>query len=488
MRGHDERIKRIRAGGRPRVLDLFSGCGGISMGLEKAGCEPVAGLDKDRGAMETWYYNHRPDLLSRLHEAPAWDITTVEPQGFFADLGIPEMANGIDIICGGPPCQAYSRIGKGKLRSLGGEDAHLSDERGTLYLEFLRFVKALKPLAVLVENVPDSVNFGGQNIPEEICKRLSRMGYKVCWTILNAAEYGVPQFRQRVFIQGLHSDLDEFPRMPIPTNRIIRSPDMRVVQDRADSLFEQSIRGGHSHYAMPRLVSDQMPPSIGTEAALDDLPRIKPLAMPKGAKLCQDVRALVPYAFPRPKTAYQQLMRNWPGFETEGWVSGNTIRDNKRDFPIFKRMSEGHLYPDAVRIAEEILIEKTEAEVRRLGRELRPAEKIALRDATVPPYKVEAFEGKWTKFRRRLPSHTVTAHLQMDTYSHIHYDSDQARAITVREAARLQSFPDGFKFLGSMKEGFAQVGNAVPPLLAEALGKAITDVLLGRKGEAKETA
>lgn len=479
MSSHKERIQRIRSGGRPRVLDLFSGCGGISMGLHKAGCEPIAGLDKDRGAMETWYYNHRPDLLSRLHKAPAWDITAIDPGRLFADLGIPEMADEIDIICGGPPCQAYSRIGKGKLRSLGGEDAHLSDERGGLYLEFLRFVKTVRPLAVMVENVPDSTNYGGENIPEEICKRLSRLGYRACWTLLNSAEYGVPQFRRRVFIQAIHESVGGFPRMPDPTHRIIRPPKLKAVQDPTESFFERMIAGECGNYAMPRQPGEGLLPAIGTEAALDDLPRIRPLSLAKGAKLCQDVRALAGYVHARPRTAYQQLMRSWPGFETDGWVTGNTIRDNPRDFPIFRRMKEGDLYPDAIRIADELFHTRLSEEQARKGRDLRKEEIEAIRKATVPPYDVKKFEGKWTKFRREQPSHTVVAHLQFDTYSHIHYDSNQARAITVREAARLQSFPDGFRFLGSMKEAFMQIGNAVPPLLAEALGQSMMSVFRG---------
>ena len=93
----------------------------------------------------------------------------------------------------------------------------------------------------------------------------------------------------------------------------------------------------------------------------------------------------------------------------------------------------------------------------------------ALQKKFVPPYRNDAFADKWHKLLVDEPAWTVTAHLRKDTYSHIHYDSSQARTITVREAARLQSFPDAFRFSGSHGDGFRQIGNAVPPLLARAI-------------------
>jgi len=93
----------------------------------------------------------------------------------------------------------------------------------------------------------------------------------------------------------------------------------------------------------------------------------------------------------------------------------------------------------------------------------------ALKDSIVPPYDASKFPNKWRKMWRDQPARTLMAHLGKDGYSHIHYDSNQARTISVREAARLQSFPDGFRFSGTMNPAFKQIGNAVPPLLAKAL-------------------
>jgi DNA (cytosine-5)-methyltransferase 1 len=96
---------------------------------------------------------------------------------------------------------------------------------------------------------------------------------------------------------------------------------------------------------------------------------------------------------------------------------------------------------------------------------------------TVPPYDVSKFPNKWRKMEPDAPARTLMAHLGKDCYSHIHYDSMQARTISVREAARLQSFPDQFKFSGAMGASFRQIGNAVPPLLAQAIANELMKVL-----------
>jgi DNA (cytosine-5)-methyltransferase 1 len=95
----------------------------------------------------------------------------------------------------------------------------------------------------------------------------------------------------------------------------------------------------------------------------------------------------------------------------------------------------------------------------------------------IPPYSTDSFDEKWRKLFPAKPSWTVTAHLARDCYSHIHYDSKQQRTITIREAARLQSFPDGFVFEGNMGDCFTQIGNAVPPLLAYGLARHIQSLL-----------
>ena len=165
---------------------------------------------------------------------------------------------------------------------------------------------------------------------------------------------------------------------------------------------------------------------------------------------------------------YAALMREWPGLASHGVVDSHVCRANPRDYEIFRRMGPGDRYLEALVIAHVRLSKKLDLRERELG--YRPDEEsdeyLALLKETVPPYPISIFPDKWRKLIPDQPSWTVTAHLSKDGYSHIHYHDEQARTITVREAARLQSFPDAFKFVGNLGDRFRQIGNAVPPLLA----------------------
>ncbi len=441
-------------------------------------------MDSDIPSVESWYYNLRRGYMRSVGSRPAWDIRGLAPGEFFREVGTEDAMADIDVICGGPPCQAYSRIGKAKLKSLSGKSADVDDHRGSLFHELLRYVSDLNPLAVLMENVPGSCNYGGACIPEDICDALAEMGYDVAWTLLDASEYGVPQFRQRVIIQAIHGSTGITPSFPLPSHRIPPATLARSVSGRAEGMFNRTLEGEYRHFVRPACAEPIAPAVLTVGDALSDLPRITPLALVRGASISQDVNVLQPYNT-NPRNAYQQHMRTWAGFGTSGWVTGNTIRNTARDFATFALMAEGDQYPKAHALASHRAEAALREEERRIGRTLSTAEASVIRRSIVPPYSVDKFDSKWTKLNQDRPSHTVVAHLQFDTYSHIHYDSTQARAISVREAARLQSFPDGFRFMGSMGDAFRQIGNAVPPLLARSLGTALLRTL--RSGYASVT-
>ena len=166
---------------------------------------------------------------------------------------------------------------------------------------------------------------------------------------------------------------------------------------------------------------------------------------------------------------YAELMRQWPGYASDGGINDHAIRYLPRDGSIFRAMREGAEYPEAHRVAMKLFEKAAEK------RDLRPGTKAwsELQREMVPPYPVETFPNRWWKLRRDFPVRTLMAHIGKDTYSHIHYDGTQERTISVREAARLQSFPDGFRFEGTMNPCFRQIGNAVPPLMAFALASVI---------------
>ena len=220
-----------------------------------------------------------------------------------------------------------------------------------------------------------------------------------------------------------------------------------------------------------------LPPAVNAEKALKDLPAIDARAELAAGRLRRGARRFdsgVPYPADKDLTGYARVMREWPGFEAPQTINDHVIRYLPRDYDLFSRMNPGDQYPEAYRHAEGMF----EEELTRRSSNGRPVESgsdewKALRREFVPPYDPDKFPNKWRKLEADRPARTLMAHLGKDSYSHIHYDSGQARTISVREAARLQSFPDGFRFSGTMNPAFRQIGNAVPPLLARAIGRTL---------------
>lgn len=136
-------------------------------------------------------------------------------------------------------------------------------------------------------------------------------------------------------------------------------------------------------------------------------------------------------------------------------------------------MKWGDEYPAAHKVAVRLF----EREAEKRGLKEGSKEHKELCRQMVPPYPVNNFPNRWAKLHPDRPARTLMAHLGKDSYSHIHYDGEQRRCISVREAARLQSFPDGFVFSGTMNPAFRQIGNAVPPLMARALATKMLEAL-----------
>jgi DNA (cytosine-5)-methyltransferase 1 len=471
-----QKIARIAAGGHPRVLDLFAGCGGLSLGFHAAGFNIAAAVEIDPDAAASHGRNfHGGDAK----HSKARDITTLTPEALAANLELGPVGSTIDVLVGGPPCQAFARVGRSKLREI---DAHPQafkhDPRARLYLEYLRYVTAFQPLAILMENVPDVLNHGGQNIAEEICEVLQKKGYVACYTLLNAAFYGVPQMRERMFLIGYRRELECDVTFPPPTHWVdlppgyegSRSVALKLLTD--NGLFNKAF-----DYVTPPEAKPGLPPAVTAEQAIADLPPIDARALLNSGDLRRGARRFdqpVPYDRRRKLSEYAQLMRTWPTFEAREVLTDHVIRYLPRDYDLFARLNAGDQYPEAYRHANDMLAERIAALSRNgmVVREGSPEHK-RLRTSIVPPYDVGKFPNKWRKMWRNQPARTLMAHLGKDSYSHIHYDSEQARTISVREAARLQSFPDGFAFCGTMNPAFRQIGNAVPPLMALALAKQI---------------
>jgi DNA (cytosine-5)-methyltransferase 1 len=348
------------------------------------------GVEKE----ELPYQTHLHNFDGRCHLA---DITTIpSPRRLLRKYSLDR----VDVIIGGPPCQGFSRVGRGKMRSLSHDRAYIYDPRNQYYKEFIRFVAALQPLYFVMENVPDMKDYvdGGGLLLEKALQRFQKLGYTVKWEVLQADHYGVPQMRKRLFIIG---------------NRL-----------------GQEIR-------WPEKTHEGTPVTVWQ--AVSDLPIV-----------CHGHRQdEMPYESRYKLNNYQRLMRQGAG---NTLYNHQTRWHNQQDLEAFTWLEEGGKY------------------------------------ATLPEhfkrYRDDIFKDKYWKLYRDRPSWTVEAHIGKDTYRHIYPsckdEPEPPRTISVREAARLQSFPDRFRFVGPFTRQFFQVGNAVPPLLAKAVAEAILpDVLTG---------
>lgn len=375
-----------REGVRPVVLDLFCGAGGMSLGFEMAGYHIGLGVEKE----ELPYKTHCHNFDHRCHLGDIRDIQ--DPVAFVQEHGLDR----VDVIIGGPPCQGYSRVGRGKLRHLKNDPNYIHDPRNKYYKDFIRFVEALRPLYFVLENVPDMQYYAdGQGLVlDKALRKLSTLGYtggpedRPVWGILQADHYGVPQTRQRLFIVG---------------NRLghqIQWPPPPTHEDNPVSVWEA--------------IGDL--PIIAHECRLDEMPY---------EPRCE-------------LNEYQRMMREG----MDGKLYNHQTRwHNQQDLQAFTWMPEGWKYVNLPQ---------------RFKR-----------------YRDDIFKDKYRKLYRTEPSWTIEAHIGKDTYRHIYPaglgDVEPPRTISVREAARLQSFPDRFRFIGPFTRQFYQVGNAVPPFLAKAV-------------------
>lgn len=451
---------------QPQVVELFSGAGGFSLGFQAAGCRIAAAVDIDEDAGRTFETNFsvlQPGDPPLLFHGPA--------KGNLEDMDLDQITCRVnpDILIGGPPCQGFSKLGRGKLDSLS-EEGFRGDPRNELYRRFLDAAGLWRPKAVIMENVPGMLSVGGANVAAEAARELSALGYRVGYAVLNAVWYGVPQYRERLFFIGIRDDLDSLPAMPAATHHaILPSGYLRP----SSQLFFPFVRHGEC----PVDLATVSTPATTVAEALDDLPPLFDHLAPERGRPAADFSKALTYRSV-PQSNYVRLMRQWPSLGPVDAINDHVIRRTPRDYETFGRMKHGDRYPEALAIARERFHEALE-ELRasRMAPEVASREYQELQRKFVPPYREDIFMEKWQKLSPSLPSWTVPAHLSKDAYSHIHHDSEQKRAISPREAARLQSFPDAFKFMGNMGDCYRQIGNAVPPLLAWAIACSVLEIL-----------
>lgn len=411
------------------VLDIFSGAGGLSEGFFKSGFKFISHIDKDKNAlmtietrslyhalkmngMEDIYFeyvkgNIERDTFIKKYKKFADQISAgtinIELSSITKDKILLEVdrckrkmnVKKIDVIIGGPPCQAYSVVGRSR-----DPQRMLNDTRNFLYLYYLDLLRHLKPTIFIFENVPGMKSARGGDVFNNFRAKAAEYGYTIKDRLLNAQDFLVLQKRERLIVIGWRSEYNlEYPLF-VPVE--------------------------HNH-AVSCLLEDLPPLNPGEGKDSPQQYRLPPSEYLKRAKLRSDNDLLIQHS---------------------------ARKHNDRDRAIYRRA-----------------IEIWYTEHRRLKYDELPEELKTHKNRKSFRDRFKVVEGD------RKYSHSILAHISQDGHYFIHPDIKQARSLTVREAARLQSFPDNFKFEGPRKAQYRQIGNAVPPLMAQGIAYEIKMML-----------
>ncbi len=395
------------------VIDLFAGCGGLTDGfLQTRKYNTLAAVDWEFPTVSTlknrlekkWNYDlNKNNILHFDIQRTEELINGFNDSDYGSSVGLDELVgtNKVDLIVGGPPCQAYSIAGR--VRD---ENGMQDDYRNFLFESYVRLVNHFQPSAFVFENVEGilSAKPGGISIIERIKKSFNEIGYEITDNLrdnalFDTSFYNVPQKRKRVIIFG------------VPKNK-------------------ESKCKINSFYSMMKSKANAEP--LNSKTAFENLPKIFPdLNNPKHS------HKVKLNGIPLPKNHEPRM-------------------HNERDIEIFQML------------AEDI----------KSGREMYTSSKALIELYKQKTGKDSNFH-KYHVIREDKPSNTIPAHLYKDGLRHIHPDPNQARSITVREAARLQTFDDDFEFLGSRGDQYKMIGNAVPPAFSKIIAETVSEVFNG---------
>ena len=411
-------------------IDLFAGAGGLSEGFTAIGFNPVAHVEMNAEACNTlktracYYYLkdnnmleiYRDYLLGKMSrdvfysKVPAFVTDSVINQTMsddsmpilfeqIDDLIQRQGIQRIDLLVGGPPCQAYSLVGRA-VKS----DGMANDPRNFLYKLYIKVLIQYSPEMFVFENVPGLLTANKGQYLSDMRKAFEEAGYEIDYRILNSADFGVLQNRRRVIIIGW--------------------------------------KKGANH-AYPSFGAINYNCTVSD--ILNDLPSIQSGSESRSY---------------RPGRICNYLLESGIR-QSDDILTWHVSRPNiERDRMIYRKV-----------------IEAWNSEKRRIKYTELPAELCTHKNRS-------AFLDRFKVVAADLPaSHTMMAHISKDGHYFIHPDISQARSISVREAARIQSFPDNFYFEGARTAAFTQIGNAVPPLMAKGIAKEIMKQLEENKSE-----
>jgi DNA (cytosine-5)-methyltransferase 1 len=409
-------------------IDLFAGAGGLSEGFIRAGFKPIAHVEMNKNACDTLktrmaylylkehnkediYYKYLRNEISRTdfwNTVPSEIIDSVINIPI-SDETIPNIFNTIDtlsenqeidVIIGGPPCQAYSVAGRAR-----DPKGMADDPRNHLYLYYVEFLKKYNPKMFVFENVPGILSANNGIYLQKIFDAVHDAGYELDKKILNAKNFNVLQDRKRVIIIGWKKELNlKYPEF------VEKEINYEILKDLFADL--PAIQNGEGN--------------IG----------------------------VVKYINATTKYLEQTQLRNCIDFTTQHIARPN----NENDLEIYR-----------------IAVDKWMNERKRLNYAELPTRLIKHTNTT-------SFTNRFQVVNGYGCSHTVVAHIAMDGHYYIHPDVTQNRSITVREAARIQSFPDNYFFEGGRTAAFKQIGNAVPVLMAEGIAKEIKKIIFKNLG------
>lgn len=390
--------KASESEGKLNFIDLFCGCGGFTLGMERAGYQCLAAIDSNAEAVATLQAN-----LPHIEKVLQRDLTAFSPKELADIIG----TNHVDVIIGGPPCQGFSTA-----RQVDGANHGIRltpDSRRHLYREFLKFVGFFNPSVFVMENVIGIKTAAKGEYFTKVQAEARALGYRVHGQIEDAWELGVPQKRRRQLFIGVRADL---PGYFIPEIKPSPRAEARIL--------------------------------LG--ATIGDLPIIR-------AGSGEDERDY-------------DMERRSEHFKQHGEKARNYL---------VRVLEISH----AVKLTNHVARPHNERDLRDFAR-LREGENsaTALRDRNVKfefPYDKSSFKDRYTRQSRWKPCSTIVAHLSKDGLMFIH--PTQNRSLTPREAARIQSFPDWFRFPVARTHAFRLIGNAVPPLVGEAVGLTVKEFL-----------
>lgn len=395
-----------------KTIDLFSGCGGLTEGFESSGLfSTIAMVEWDKPSLNTlvnrlktkWGYENAEDIslnfdMQRTDELMnGWSDSKFGKHRGLKKV-IRENGNKVDVIIGGPPCQAYSIAGR--IRDKNGMK---NDYRNFLFETYLKIVKQFKPKLFVFENVLGllSAKPDGVLIEDLIRKSFNSIGYTIIHdlkkSLFDVSDFGVPQKRKRLIIIGI-------------SNSYFKKDRQKILLDFYDNILNKYKKN-----------------KVTVGEAILDLPKAK---IVNNGKISHQI------------IGPNNIKNHIPRYHSN------------RDIEIFKEL--------AIDLTRKNKKYSSTEDLKKLYTE--KTGKIS----NVHKYNV---------LDSNKQSNTIVAHLYKDGLRHIHPDHKQARSITVREAARLQSFPDDFEFLGSMGDQYKMIGNAVPSLFAEAIARGVSDLI-----------